>query len=284
MKKIFIAMAFCFVCIGCLFGCALFPKNCEINVVNLTTNGGTATSSEEYKQGEEITLIARPNQGYYFEGWKDEEGNVVSFKETFTFEVEKSMDLTVSFKEGKSLLIDDTKLIGTKGGDFEVDAATRKFSLKHADGNNRIGYWYEGEDNGHTNEVSSKNISFDDVVAGAYYQFHEGVAFFYGVAKDDDAYSAFLNNTSKETLDSMVQAGDILLSHEVDETTETTEITETFDVSDGQTTITAVIYVDGEGNKQVIPAPGTLYTGISYTNTDSFILGAKTFRITVSAS
>ena len=91
-------------------------------------------------------------------------------------------------------------------------------------------------------------------------------------------------NTSKETLDSMVQAGDILLSHEVDETTETTEITETFDVSDGQTTITAVIYVDGEGNKQVIPAPGTLYTGISYTNTDSFILGAKTFRITVSAS
>ena len=80
MKKFLINLAFCFVCLSSLFGCSLFPSNCEINVVNLNVEGGTATNSEEYKEGEEITIVAKPKEGYYFEGWIDEEGNVISYK------------------------------------------------------------------------------------------------------------------------------------------------------------------------------------------------------------
>ena len=284
MKKFLVIMAFCFVCVSCLFGCALFPSDCEIAVVNLNVEGGTATNSETYKEGEEITLVAKPKEGYYFEGWKDEDGHVISYKETYTFEVEESMDLTVSFKKGTALLIEDSKLVGAVNAVFDVDYAKREFTLKHPDDKSHIGYWYEGEDNGYKNEGSFKHISFDDVKDGAYYQFHEGTAFFYGAAVDDDAYTAFLNCKTKAEIDYLVSNEKIILSNLVTAATEGSEINTTLDLSSGNLAIEAYMYVDAEGVERVITSMGFLYTGINFTTTYNFVLGGRTFTITVTTA
>ena len=284
MKKFLVIMAFCFVCVSCLVGCALFPQDCEINVINQNVNGGTATNSEEYKEGEEVTLVARPKAGYYFEGWKDEEGNVLSYEEQYTFTVEKSMDLTVNFKEGSSLLIGGTKLIGIKGGTFEVDYTKRDFNLEHADGKDHVGYWYEGTDDGYENEDSPNYISFDDVENGMYYQFHEGTAFFYGVAVDEDAYTAFLNCRTKAELDELISSKKITNANSVRANNTEESIANTFDINAGNITIAATIYVDAAGTEKVAPSAGHLYTGINYTTTYNFVLGGRTFSVSVTTA
>lgn len=281
MKKFLINLAFCFVCLSSLFGCSLFPSNCEINVVNLNVEGGTATSSEEYKEGEEITLVAKPKEGYYFEGWIDEEGNVISYEEKYTFEVEKSMDLTVNFKKGTSLLIDNTKLIGIKDGVFEVDYEKREFDLKHADGKDHVGYWYEGADEGYEKEGSPNYIKFDDVKNGTYYQFHEGIGYFYGVAVDEDAYTAFLNCTTKAELDELISSKKITNANFIRTNNESTEITNTFDLNSGNVLIKSYIYVDAADIEKVAVSTGFLYTGINGTKINNFVLGGRTFSVSV---
>lgn len=54
-------------------------------------------SGNEFDAGTEITLAVTENFGYHFTSWTDAEGNVVSDKNPYTFEISANTDLTANF-------------------------------------------------------------------------------------------------------------------------------------------------------------------------------------------
>lgn len=54
-------------------------------------------SGNEFDAGTEITLSVTENFGYHFTSWTDAEGNVVSDKNPYTFEISANTDLTANF-------------------------------------------------------------------------------------------------------------------------------------------------------------------------------------------
>ena len=76
--------------------------NFEQNSYNITatanpTSGGTITGAGSYTHGQTCTLVATPNQGYYFVEWT--KGNeVVSTEEVYSFEVTESATYRARFE------------------------------------------------------------------------------------------------------------------------------------------------------------------------------------------
>lgn len=56
-------------------------------------------SGNEFDAGTEITLSVTENFGYHFTSWTDAEGNVVSDKNPYTFEIAANTDLTAQFEK-----------------------------------------------------------------------------------------------------------------------------------------------------------------------------------------
>ena len=80
--------------------------------VSLTcNNGGEVEGDGKYAKGEEVTVIARPDDGYDFDGWY-KGSKKVSSKTDYTFTVMKDTNLTAYF-----VLVDD----GGSGGADTID-------------------------------------------------------------------------------------------------------------------------------------------------------------------
>ncbi len=80
----------------------LYPKK-EVRL-NLAVNDeamGTVTGSGRYLEGNTVTAKAQPNQGYAFVNWTDEEGNIVSEKPKFVYQLssEEAQKLTANFRK-----------------------------------------------------------------------------------------------------------------------------------------------------------------------------------------
>ena len=59
---------------------------------------GQPSGTGKYGEGDKVTLIATPNEGFKFSGWVDNDtGKVVSVEQTYTFIVEKDVVLSASF-------------------------------------------------------------------------------------------------------------------------------------------------------------------------------------------
>jgi hypothetical protein len=68
-----------------------FKTQTHIYTVNALPNNqlfGTINGSGEYEEGEEVSLVAMPAEGYHFLSWT-ENGTVVSEDKTYTFIAEK---------------------------------------------------------------------------------------------------------------------------------------------------------------------------------------------------
>jgi hypothetical protein len=76
----------------------------EINVytVTLTAENGTVTGAGEYEHGTEVSLIATPNEGYYFVKWSDGVK-----EETRTIIVTDNVTLSAEFKSNLAVEVDD---------------------------------------------------------------------------------------------------------------------------------------------------------------------------------
>ena len=71
----------------------------EYNVTIESTEGGSVSGNGVYEKGTEVTLVATANEGYRFLGWYDEDGSMISDKETYTFVISKDMKVLPKFEK-----------------------------------------------------------------------------------------------------------------------------------------------------------------------------------------
>ncbi len=75
-------------------------KEFTIHTISLNaepTQGGTLSGAGEYHQGETTVLTASPNQGYYFDNWTFESGEVLSSDNIIEYVVESDKTITANF-------------------------------------------------------------------------------------------------------------------------------------------------------------------------------------------
>ena len=68
--------------------------------VEIKVSGGTGAGT--YKQGDSVTVTAEDKEGKVFKGWQDENGEIVSTKKEYTFNVSKETTLTAVYKDKSS--------------------------------------------------------------------------------------------------------------------------------------------------------------------------------------
>lgn len=75
-------------------------------------------SGNEFDAGTEITLAVTENFGYHFTSWTDAQGNVVSDKNPYTFEISANTDLTANFDKNNVYALNYTAIddMGNKYG------------------------------------------------------------------------------------------------------------------------------------------------------------------------
>ncbi len=75
-------------------------------------------SGNEFDAGTEITLTVTENFGYHFTSWTDAQGNVVSDKNPYTFEISANTDLTANFDKNNVYALNYTAIddMGNKYG------------------------------------------------------------------------------------------------------------------------------------------------------------------------
>ncbi len=124
--------------------------------------GGTVTGAGEYEYGSTCTLTAIANPGYMFMDWTDENGNVISTDEEYSFTVSNNRTFTANFVEDNAcyltFYLNDTDGDGWSGNylvlNFE-DGFTQKltvpyglsassYSLPIADGSHITLGWISG--------------------------------------------------------------------------------------------------------------------------------------------
>ena len=112
MKKLFNAMLLC-VTFGALFACSegeFDDSNDNTTVeytVSIKTNGNGSVSFEGYTEpfisvasGTTITILATPDEGYEFVGWRiDETAAPANLGLSYTFEVSGDIALTAVFEK-----------------------------------------------------------------------------------------------------------------------------------------------------------------------------------------
>ncbi len=83
-------------------GCALTEYDIETEVN--PGEAGEVTGAGTYKENEKVTLKAEPEEGYKFDYW-ELEGEEVSTKQEYTFEIEKDARFTAHFSEDKLTIL-----------------------------------------------------------------------------------------------------------------------------------------------------------------------------------
>ena len=71
-----------------------------VTITSADPTQGTVSADpqkDEYTYGDEVTITATPNDGYSFDGWVDENGNVISTDETTTITISGNTTITAQF-------------------------------------------------------------------------------------------------------------------------------------------------------------------------------------------
>lgn len=87
---------------GNFSGKAVDVKSYKLNVSSETPEAGTITVSPEgsvFDRGTEITLSTTENFSYHFIGWEDPEGNYVSERNPFTFNIDHDMTVKAVYEK-----------------------------------------------------------------------------------------------------------------------------------------------------------------------------------------
>lgn len=87
---------------GNFSGKAVDVKSYKLNVSSETPEAGTITVSPEgsvFDEGTEITLSTTENFSYHFIGWEDPEGNYVSERNPFTFNIDHDMTVKAVYEK-----------------------------------------------------------------------------------------------------------------------------------------------------------------------------------------
>ncbi len=69
-----------------------------VNATPVPQNGGTITGTGNYNYGDEVTLSAIPNSGWYFVNWQ-ENGDIVSTERTISFNVDSDRNFLANFSD-----------------------------------------------------------------------------------------------------------------------------------------------------------------------------------------
>ncbi len=118
----------------------------QITVTASPVEGGTVSGGGSFEGGETCTVTATPNEGYYFECWK-ENGRRVSTEATYSFMVAGNRNLTANFYTSQPGMINglfsvgESQMICFSQGNLQYQASTNTW--RFADNQ-----WdYVGEDN-----------------------------------------------------------------------------------------------------------------------------------------
>ena len=116
--------------------------------ISATANGGTVTGTGEFMEGDEVTLIATPNEGYEFVNWTWGPEEMCRTAE-YTFIVEEDMNLVANFKKIEYTVAATASEGGTveglaEGGKYE-HGATATLTATANEGYEFV-CWTEGAD------------------------------------------------------------------------------------------------------------------------------------------
>lgn len=94
---------------GNFTGEAVEVPSYSLNVSNeISAAGDVAVSpaGSVFDEGTEITLSATENFGYHFKGWEDTEGNIISERNPFTFNIDKNYTLKATWEKANVYNLD----------------------------------------------------------------------------------------------------------------------------------------------------------------------------------
>ena len=72
------------------------PYRHTITLTKSPDNGGSVSGDGKYTEGEQVTVTASPNFNYTFNNWS-ENGNVISYNKTYTFQAQSDRNLCANF-------------------------------------------------------------------------------------------------------------------------------------------------------------------------------------------
>ena len=88
---------------------------CSLSVKLGMEGAGKVSSNpagNEFDEGTTITVTATENFGYHFAGWADAEGNIVSDKKTYTFEIKANTSLIATYTKANVYALNLTRVGG----------------------------------------------------------------------------------------------------------------------------------------------------------------------------
>lgn len=90
------------------------------------SGGGTVTGAGQYQEGDTVTLVAAPGDGYEFSGWQ-EGGQTISMSTTYTFTATADRTLTAAFAVARRLPAGYTELeyIESTNGNCIIDTGQK---------------------------------------------------------------------------------------------------------------------------------------------------------------
>ena len=104
------------------------PLNLSVETVSLSVSnlplgnnnaGGIITAPTNTKQGEDVFIEAKTNEGFLFQGWFDEQGNQLSSADSTYLRFTEDATISAIFKQKSvtiSLIVEDSET-----GQFKVD-------------------------------------------------------------------------------------------------------------------------------------------------------------------
>ena len=88
-----------------------------VEIIPQAEGKGTVSQRNTVEKGSEITVEAYPEEGYQFVHWKDENGDLISEQEKYTFEARENAVLTAVFEKQEE----------------EIDKSLLKFAIQYAE-------------------------------------------------------------------------------------------------------------------------------------------------------
>lgn len=83
---------------------AAFAAPCYVTIVTNIAEGGTPTGAGMYELGATVTVNANVADGYTLVNWQDEEGNILSTEQEYSFVITQDVALLATYEEFVSLL------------------------------------------------------------------------------------------------------------------------------------------------------------------------------------
>jgi len=112
----------------------LFITACEpthdLNLEPDPKEGGTVSGSGSYGQGEEVTILAEPEEGYEFEHWALEDGEILSTNSEHSLKIERFREIKgvfsrKSYRVSLTSNIEDVSLSGAGSYEHGKEAEVR---------------------------------------------------------------------------------------------------------------------------------------------------------------